>query len=199
MKKLIVSAFLVILIAGCGNDTRQVASTTLNTAPPEAPPVVETVPPVDDPVVEPVVEQEPEADPVVEAQPEAQEPPDMEVVQAAVDDAMLQLYMNSLESAMKENLPGDPYVEYHDPIISVYTNFDGLIYDATLNSMIGNNEDWKLIRETTEATCMAWYNAAQKAGLKDKHVAFYILNDINEENAILTVLDGVTVYDAIGG
>lgn len=195
MKKLIVSAFLVILIAGCGNDTRQVASTTLNTAPPEAPPVVETVPPVDDPVVE----QEPEADPVVEAQPEAQEPPDMEVVQSAVDEAMLQIFMNSLESAMKENLPGASYVKYDDPIIGVYTSFDGLMVDATISSLSGNDENWKQVKESTEYACKSWYESAQTAGLADKHVAFYILNDMNEDNMVLAVVDGVTIYDAIGG
>ena len=117
------------------------------------------------------------------------------------EDTALSLYKATIENALKENIPGEYEIQVDKDakIVSVLMSIEGVTMDAVLlKAQNGNTpEEWVSMRENLEIACRNWWKEMPSYGLDDWNLAMYLLNDVNKENALLAVMDGVTVVDAL--
>lgn len=58
-------------------------------------------------------------------------------------------------------------------------------------------EPWVTMRESMVKLCNSISDAVDTLGAKDKYVTVTVVNDANEDNTLLTIMNGVVVYDVM--
>lgn len=211
MKKLITPIAITLFLTACGSPDGEIATTTLNPAPQEvvapeilteevATSIIEEVTEDPTPITEdpaPIIE---DPAPIIEESAsifrDEESTSDNSESRAALIEACAEL----MEASLKETLGEDSYVTVDGDFVNAYISMQGLAFDAVMTQALNGGEvpeEWIYMREQCEYACEQWYNAFAENGLSNVHVAFYILNDLNTDNTILTVMDGTTFYDAM--
>lgn len=189
------------LLFACGGDGSEGHAAKTETA------VVETVKEEPKAPEEEIAKPEPEAEPTPEPEPDVEEIEETEEEEAPAEESersesdKVYLYKSDLDFALYSFMPGtyDVDVDYGSKLINVLFTFDGVTAEALLGKMRTGEtpEEWKSLRASTESTCAAWYKKFTDYDLDGWNLSMNIRNDINEDNIILTVLDGVTIMDAV--
>lgn len=103
-----------------------------------------------------------------------------------------------IEMALKENFT-DYSIEYEDDIISVGIWQDGISAGATL-ALAGNQEcidSWNQMVENEIELCSGMKELADNFGRSDITIMLNVLNDLNTENVLLSIVNGSVFYDAV--
>ena len=57
-------------------------------------------------------------------------------------------------------------------------------------------QSWDIIKSSVISSCSTWTQEIEKAGVKNPIVMFNVINDRNHDNVLLSVMNGVVIYDA---
>ena len=162
--------------------TTTVPETTTTTELPTEPP---TLPPTEPPTEPPTpVPTEPPTTPPTETQ-ETTLSPDM--------------IKSILEMSLKQSIE-NCRVDYEESSNNyiVYVWQDGVASGAILAASGGDKSSWDYMVKTFETT-----NSTLKESINsidpNAHLTLSVLNDLNTDNVLLTILDGVTIYDYVNG
>lgn len=102
-----------------------------------------------------------------------------------------------LELALAENIQN--YKISYDPEANLYNIMvwqDGISVGAVLAAN-GNREEWDNMKNSIASTCSVFQESIAEIS-PGSHVSINVLNDANTDNTLLTILDGVVVYDSVG-
>lgn len=117
------------------------------------------------------------------------------------DDENLALYMAVLQAALNQGF-GDNYeIDYEDDMIIVKTWKDGVAFGVML-AQSGDQEfqnSWHTIVESLCSLAEVMHKELENFNLTNKHISIHLLNDLDKEKVLLSVLDGEVFYDAVNG
>lgn len=106
-----------------------------------------------------------------------------------------ELFRGVLQSAFEDEFDSaDVQYEEDSNLYVIYVAIDGVTKDALAAKLSGDTSDWDTMRANIEDTSQKLHEQAQEYRLNSS-ISIIIMNDLNKENALLSVLDGVTVYD----
>ena len=77
--------------------------------------------------------------------------------------------------------------------------WDDDVAAGTALVMAGNSEAqdaWDSMKENLITLCSSMRDLLDTAGLEDASVTLNLLNDLNTDNILLCIIDGVPIYDA---
>lgn len=103
-----------------------------------------------------------------------------------------------IESVLKENFKNYS-ISHEDSIITINVWDDGIAYGALLASA-GNEEcktSWAEMTENQKKFCNSVCEFVDKFGLDDVMVVVNVLNDGNTDNVLLSIMEGVVIYDSV--
>lgn len=139
------------------------------------------------------------------AQEEIQEEQESQIEEAqdgswTDEDSAMLLYLSALEITLQNTYGDNHAVDYDgENFVLVKCWNDGVVMSATLLEAYGNTTGWAALKNGLTSMAKDFYAAFGDAGLTDKHIMVNYLNDMNTDNAILSFLDGVCIYDAMEG
>lgn len=175
----------IFLLGSCGGNTEAPAETTPATEAVAAAPVETTAA---------VVPEETEAATQATEVPAVETDPVAESATSANLDAAVVL----IESVVKENF--ENYEIYHENgmiILNVWD--DGVAIGATLAA--GGNQEyidtWNDLVENQKELCLSICEFVDTLGLDETMVMVSVLNDGNKENVLLSIAEGVVIYDCV--
>ena len=184
MKKLLsvlVVLAMVFSLAACGGGEEPVAATEAAT---EAAPAA----------TEAATEAAPAATEAVPAETAAAEPEE-----AVSDSDVVDLVISLIELSIGDSF--DYYeIDGDETSIELSVSTDGLaeaMYDALTAGYDENFEQWVEVKNNFSSLCDTIYETAVDLGMDDPLVFVHILNDQNYENTLLTIMNGIVVYDAM--
>ena len=106
-----------------------------------------------------------------------------------------------LRLTLAENFGDNNYdVTYDDTMITVNVWKDGIAAGAVYAS-VGeetNKEAWDFMVEGQSGLCLQIFRTINDAGLP-QNVTLNVLNDVDKSKTLLTVLNGIVIYDAVNG
>ena len=103
-----------------------------------------------------------------------------------------------IESVLKENFENYS-ISHEDNIITINVWDDGIALGALLAAN-GNEEfksSWKDMAENQKHFCETICDFVDTLGLDDVVVIVNVLNDGNKDNVLLSVMEGVVIYDSV--
>lgn len=117
---------------------------------------------------------------------------------AASSNAEIDTAVSLIESILKENF--DNYsISHEDSIITINVWDDGIALGALLAAN-GNEEfkaSWAEMAENQKFFCESISDFVDTIGLDDVVVVVNVLNDGNKDNVLLSVMEGVIIYDSV--
>lgn len=191
MKKLFIGALIAlttISFVSCGNDTQTNNSANTNDT------VTTEVAQEDNSKAEKEAEAkekaEKEAEAKEKAEKEAKEKAEAEKKAKEEEDAF-NATINLIEKTCQNN--GFTYIkvtgDYSTKTIQVNVGMDGVAQDMVLVKATGINMDaYYSLEDTVINTCKTMHNTF------GYHIAYNVVNDINPDNVMLSVLDGSVIY-----
>ena len=181
MKKLFIGALIAlttISFVSCGNDTQTNNSANTN-----------------DTVTTEVAQEdnskaEEEAEAKEKAEKEAKEKAEAEKKAKEEEDAF-NATVNLIEKTCQDN--GFTYInvtgDYSTKTIHVNVGMDGVAQDMVLVKATGINMDaYYSLEDTVTNTCKTMHDTF------GYHIAYNVVNDVNPDNVMLSVLDGSVIY-----
>lgn len=142
----------------------------------------------------------PEPTPEITATPEPTEEP-LQETSDSTDNSDMKFFAAIVEYAASQSYAEDKYkVEYDDSGITLSVWGDNLAMGATLASSGDENAkaEWEssVVEPFVEMNKQIVEQAKQN-GLDDAIIMTNILNDINQDNTLLSVLNGTVIYDCV--
>lgn len=136
--------------------------------------------------------------PVETAVPEETVSSDSTSVEADSGDLSLDLLAATLSLTLQENFPNSD-VTYDNSSITMNVWDDNIAAGALLAQQ-GNEElqqSWNEMRGNLRQMCESTKDTISDAGYPDVTVTLNLLNDMNQDNILLTIVDGVVTYDVV--
>lgn len=109
----------------------------------------------------------------------------------------------SLKTVLDKNAEGtgvEYNVDYDDTGITIYVKADGAaaeIAQAKASGYDDTYEPWVTMRDSMVNLCNSAVDAVEAFGVTGKYVTVTVVNDANEDNTLLTIMNGVVVYDVM--
>lgn len=117
---------------------------------------------------------------------------------ATSSSAEIDVAVGLIESVLKENF--ENYTISHDgSIITVNVWEDGIAMGAVL-AAAGNEQyktSWDELIENQKGFCISLCDFVDTLGLDDVMVIVNVLNDGNKDNVLLSIAEGVVIYDSV--
>lgn len=162
---------------------------------PNATPTTEPEPAATPVVTEaPTATPEPTAEPTPEPTPEATEEPATEEAEGASTESVASL----IELSIKQGF--DNYtVDTQDDTIVVNVWQDGIAMGAA-SAQYGDSSAqsaWETMKDSAVEMSNSFKELARTAGRDDITVVMNVINDQNQDNTLLTVIDGIVTYDCL--
>ena len=91
-------------------------------------------------------------------------------------------------------------LEYDDTGLVIAAKASGVaaeVAQAKADGYDDTYEPWVTMRESMVKLCNSISDAVDTLGAKDKYVTVTVVNDANEDNTLLTIMNGVVVYDVM--
>ena len=104
-----------------------------------------------------------------------------------------------IESVLADNYSGCE-VTHDDKSVTVNVWIDGLAAELTLAQMSESSdyeESWNTAKENTASLAGSICDLIDISGREDVYLIFNVLNDLNRENALLSILENTVIYDAM--
>ena len=122
-----------------------------------------------------------------------------EETQTADTNATLEIYRLLLDDKIKDNFEGyESEVKDNTLFIKAWSSGVAMAAASAKTGDSASKEAWDKLVEATVSSCQTTYDAIQtELKLKDAHVSFNVLNDVDTTKTLISVLDGVLVYNAL--
>ena len=152
---------------------------------------------------EPEATQTPSPAPTVSPEPEeSSEPENSEANEGSSESSNLNLSMDEVgplvEAVVSQNF--DNYdVDYDDSGITINIWEDGIAAGATMAAYGDETmqESWNELSDNMEGLCSSVSDSIEAFGIEGIPVMINVVNDANHDNVLLSVLNGVVIYDAV--
>ena len=118
---------------------------------------------------------------------------EMEEISYTIDDAMALLKLS-----IKDNY--DNYEVYNEGDMIFVNVWNDNIALGAMMAVAGNTEykeAWNTMVNSTTNMCDAMHNLVLNCGLDNTHVTVNVVNDTNTELVLLSITDGVVMYDSV--
>ena len=105
-----------------------------------------------------------------------------------------------IETVLEQGFGNNYKVEIQDNMIIASAWTDGVAADATAIQQAGggsDHESWFQMKEGMKTLYNSLDNLLDSEGYKDTTLVLNVLNDLNHDNVLLTMADGVFVYDLL--
>lgn len=138
---------------------------------------------------------EPTATPTFTATPEPV--PSMESPSSSVS---VESAIGLLEIALSQGFGDNFTISCDDNFVTISVWMDGVALSlATIQEAGGgtDNESWNTVKNSLISLSDSLSDLLESAGCTDYHLLIHALNDRNRENTLLSVADGVIIYDAL--
>lgn len=118
-------------------------------------------------------------------------------------DVDMSVIAASLKAVLDKNSDGTSVeydVDYDDDSITIYVKSDGAaaeIAQAKASGYDDTYEPWVKMRDSMVTLCNSAVDAVKAFGATGKYVTVTVVNDANEDNTLLTIMNGVVVYDVM--
>nr|DAW31295.1 MAG TPA: hypothetical protein [Caudoviricetes sp.] len=118
-------------------------------------------------------------------------------------DVDMSVIAASLKAILDKNSDGTSVeydVDYDDDSITIYVKSDGAaaeIAQAKASGYDDTYEPWVKMRDSMVTLCNSAVDAVEAFGVTGKYVTVTVVNDANEDNTLLTIMNGVVVYDVM--
>lgn len=112
---------------------------------------------------------------------------------------MFDLLMISCESALEKSWGNDFEIEYDDTGLTINTWRDGIATNTVLASQ-GNKtakDNWEKLIDSQKTLCNVLLEQIKDTGKEDYIVVLNILNDLDKNKVLLSVLNGTVIYDSV--
>lgn len=153
-----------------------------------------------EPTSTPEITATPEPTPEATATPEPTEEPMQETSDDA-DNSDMKFLAATVEYAASQSYDEDKYkVDYDDSGITLSVWGDNLAMGATLAASGDESakEEWESsVVDSFVEMNKGIVDAAKEYGLDDAVIVTNILNDLNQDNTLLSIINGVVVYDCV--
>jgi len=107
----------------------------------------------------------------------------------------------NIQTVFNDNFENTNRIEYNDEIGSVVVSIwaDGIANEYLLayGGDIYYVASWKKMIENLIYLANSMNGYIEAAGFDEMHFVLNVLNDINKENSLLCIFDGVVVYNAL--
>lgn len=114
------------------------------------------------------------------------------------------LSLDALCATIESILDGDGYsgvdVTHEEAAITVNVWLDGLCMELTLAQQSGNDsyqETWDTVKANFVSLSESISELVETVGYTDVYVTINILNDLNHGNVLLSVFEGIVIFDVM--
>lgn len=116
---------------------------------------------------------------------------------ASSDDQMMSLetLCSTIKTVLGKNYSGCT-VTHDDSTITVSVWIDGLALSLASGDQ-DTKDSWETAKDSLSELSESIDELVDTAGYNDVNVLFNVLNDLNHENALLSMLNGVVIYDVL--
>ena len=110
---------------------------------------------------------------------------------------------SAIKTVLDKNAEGtgiEYSLEYDDTGLVIAAKASGVaaeVAQAKADGYDDTYEPWVTMRESMVKLCNSISDAVDTLGAKDKYVTVTVVNDANEDNTLLTIMNGVVVYDVM--
>lgn len=110
---------------------------------------------------------------------------------------------STIKTVLDKNAEGtgiEYSLEYDDTGLVIAAKASGVaaeVAQAKADGYDDTYEPWVTMRESMVKLCNSISDAVDTLGAKDKYVTVTVVNDANEDNTLLTIMNGVVVYDVM--
>lgn len=110
---------------------------------------------------------------------------------------------SAIKTVLDKNAEGtgiEYSLEYDDTGLVIAAKASGVaaeVAQAKADGYDDTYEPWVTMRESMVKLCNSTSDAVDTLGAKDKYVTVTVVNDANEDNTLLTIMNGVVVYDVM--
>lgn len=110
---------------------------------------------------------------------------------------------SAIKTVLDKNAEGtgiEYSLEYDDTGLVIAVKASGVaaeVAQAKADGYDDTYEPWVTMRESMVKLCNSISDAVDTLGAKDKYVTVTVVNDANEDNTLLTIMNGVVVYDVM--
>ncbi len=129
----------------------------------------------------------------------AEEAPVTEIATPSTSSsAEIDVAVGLIESVLKENFENYT-ISHDDSIITVNVWEDGIAMGAVL-AAAGNEQyktSWDELVENQKGLCKSMCDFVDTLGLDDVMVMVNVLNDGNKDNVLLSIAEGIVIYDSV--
>lgn len=191
MKKLLallLSLALILSLFACGDSGTKDSSA--DSSPSAA---ISTAP---DPTPTP---DQPSEDPSTDPTTNISEAPESSASQNGNSSVSLDTLCVLIKSVLADSYSGCE-VTHNDESVIVNVWIDGLAAELTLAQLSETDsykESWNTAKENTASLAGSICDLIDTSGRDDVYLIFNVLNDLNHENVLLTILESTVMYDAI--
>ena len=108
-----------------------------------------------------------------------------------------------IESVLIQNFGEDNYnitCDRDNKIIYLNVWYDGIIAELTAIKLSGGDatdEDWMLMKKSIVNNAKSVCNFMAECGYEDYNLSFNVLNDMNHDNILLSVVNSTIIYDVL--
>lgn len=112
---------------------------------------------------------------------------------------------SAIKAVLDKNADGtgvEYAVSYDDEGITITAKANGVAAEVSQAKASGYDdtyEPWVTMRDNMVTLCNSISDAAEALGASGKYVIVNVANDANEDNTLLTIMNGVVVYDVMAG
>lgn len=148
-------------------------------------------------------EAEPTPVPTVEPTPEPTSEPDVNGMDGEGTDVSNKENVDAVVTLVKgvldENYGENYSMDYDENGVTINVWYDGIALEVTMAAAGYDEyqEEWMEVVDAMKKQTESFAGVFEAAGIDDMPVMFNILNDQNKDNTLLSVLNGVVIYDAV--
>ena len=125
------------------------------------------------------------------------------VIIIANTEVDMSVVASAIKTVLDKNAEGtgiEYSLEYDDTGLVIAAKASGVaaeVAQAKADGYDDTYEPWVTMRESMVKLCNSISDAVDTLGAKDKYVTVTVVNDANEDNTLLTIMNGVVVYDVM--
>lgn len=124
-------------------------------------------------------------------------------VEKAQNDNSMEIAAEAIKMILDKNFGGsgiDYSLAYEGSALAISVKADGIAEEVSKAIALGYDdtyEPWVTMRESMVSLCSSIYDALGSFGVEDGSVVVSVMNDANMDNILLSIFNGVVVYDAM--
>jgi hypothetical protein len=123
---------------------------------------------------------------------EAEQPADSDAISPELFRGILEDSFQNQEGLSDVSVQYDSDLNYY----TINLTADGISMDMAKSKLTGDVQEWETMRSGIEDTSNALYEKSKEYGI-NASICINVMNDINSDKVLLSVMNGTTLYDCM--